>query len=485
VRIGPALAGARTEAGMSLEDVSDRTRIRRTIIGDIERDDYSSCGGDFYARGHIRAIAKAVGTDPVPLIAQYDDDVAAREQADAAAAVTGPDPRDWLEADSGARSLLGQLPPVGGNGDSDGLNGDSGGRADERPHANGRSKAVLHSRFHQGWRPPRRPALAPDTPTQPDLLAGAQTDPTEPAAPKVAATALAAARLRAAGLRAAAAASPAMREAATGARRIGEQSARQGGIWLRQAGTWLGQAGGWLRDAGVAVFERFTRVRTGDELPSRLIGAAAIFLAALIAVLYGIFSGPAHSAPRPSVSRTHATGHPSRTTPAARHPSSKSPGSAPSAAAAVPLQPIRAVAFGPGGIADGDNPQLAGLAIRARPGGGWNTNWYTTAEFGGLQSGTGLLLDLGRPATVTAVTVRLGAAGGALVQLRAGNAAVPAGLRAVAQGRSAGGDLTLGLTRPVQARYVLIWFTRLPRDSSGTYQATIYHVSVTGRSAGA
>jgi cytoskeletal protein RodZ len=70
--IGAALAEARSSAGMSVSQVSERTRIRETIIREIERDDYSSCGGDFYARGHIRAIARVVGTDPVPLIKEYD-----------------------------------------------------------------------------------------------------------------------------------------------------------------------------------------------------------------------------------------------------------------------------------------------------------------------------------------------------------------------------------------------------------------------------
>ena len=38
----------------------------------IERDDFSACGGDFYARGHIRAIARAAGADPEPLVQEYD-----------------------------------------------------------------------------------------------------------------------------------------------------------------------------------------------------------------------------------------------------------------------------------------------------------------------------------------------------------------------------------------------------------------------------
>jgi transcriptional regulator with XRE-family HTH domain len=458
VRIGPALAGARTKAGMSVEDVSERTRIRRTIISDIERDDYASCGGDFYARGHIRAIAKVVGTDPVPLIEQYDDDLATREQEPA---VTGPDPQDWLDADSGARSLLGQLPAAGP--------ARPGG-----PAGKSESRAVGRS----------------DTMPQPAVLAGIPDDLTVPAGPPG----------RAVGPRAAEPANPAIRNAVAEARRIGAQSAQQAGTWLRQggtrleqagtrlrqggtrlerAGTWIQQAGTRLRQAGAAALERFTRVRTGEELPSRILGALAIFLAALIAVLYGIFSGPARSAPRPAVTPTHSVSHPTGT----RSAASRLRRSAPAAGAAQ-LQPVRAVAFGPGGIADGDNPQLAGRAIGAQPG-GWNTNWYTTAEFGGLQAGTGLLLDLGRPATVTGVTVRLGPAAGALLQLRAGNAAVPSGLRMVAQASGRGGDVTLSPPAPVQARYLLIWFTRLPPDASGTYQATIYHVSVTGKLAGA
>ena len=70
--IGDVLAEARSRAGLSVAQVSWQTRIRQTLICDIERDDYSRCGGDFYARGHIRAIARAVGADPGPLIDTYD-----------------------------------------------------------------------------------------------------------------------------------------------------------------------------------------------------------------------------------------------------------------------------------------------------------------------------------------------------------------------------------------------------------------------------
>ena len=72
VSIGESLAEARRQAGLSVAQVSQQTRIRESIIRDIEQDDFSACGGDFYARGHIRSIAGVVGTDPVPLIREYD-----------------------------------------------------------------------------------------------------------------------------------------------------------------------------------------------------------------------------------------------------------------------------------------------------------------------------------------------------------------------------------------------------------------------------
>src|SRR5215469_2388183 len=72
VRVGEALAEARGRAGLTVAEVSQRTRIREAIIRGIEGDDYSACGGDFYARGDIRSIAKTVGADPEPLICEYD-----------------------------------------------------------------------------------------------------------------------------------------------------------------------------------------------------------------------------------------------------------------------------------------------------------------------------------------------------------------------------------------------------------------------------
>lgn len=82
--IGDALAEGRRQAGLTVTQVSQRTCIRETIIRGIERGDFSGCGGDFYARGHIRSIASAVGVNPEPLIEEYDSTMGAPQAISAA-----------------------------------------------------------------------------------------------------------------------------------------------------------------------------------------------------------------------------------------------------------------------------------------------------------------------------------------------------------------------------------------------------------------
>jgi cytoskeletal protein RodZ len=72
--IGRALQQARIAAGLTVDDVSTATRVRLPIVHAIEADDFAPCGGDVYARGHIRTLAKAVRLDPAPLLEQYDAD---------------------------------------------------------------------------------------------------------------------------------------------------------------------------------------------------------------------------------------------------------------------------------------------------------------------------------------------------------------------------------------------------------------------------
>lgn len=69
---GGQLAAARVAAGMSVDEVSARTRIRATLIRQMEADDFASVGGAVYARGHIRGIARALGVDPEPIVTAFE-----------------------------------------------------------------------------------------------------------------------------------------------------------------------------------------------------------------------------------------------------------------------------------------------------------------------------------------------------------------------------------------------------------------------------
>ena len=71
--IGPELAASRTRLGLTVDQLAERTRIRPHVIEAIEVDDFEPCGGDFYARGHLRTLARVLGVDVTPLLASYDE----------------------------------------------------------------------------------------------------------------------------------------------------------------------------------------------------------------------------------------------------------------------------------------------------------------------------------------------------------------------------------------------------------------------------
>ncbi|MCW2600821.1 MAG: hypothetical protein JWM02_2650 [Frankiales bacterium] len=70
--LGTALRAAREAAGQSVEQVSEATRIRVTLVRDLEADSFGSSGGLVYARGHIKSIASSLRVDAAPLLALFD-----------------------------------------------------------------------------------------------------------------------------------------------------------------------------------------------------------------------------------------------------------------------------------------------------------------------------------------------------------------------------------------------------------------------------
>ena len=295
--IGEDLAEARHEAGLTVTQVSDLARIRETIITGIEGDNYSACGGDDYARGYIRLIARAVEADAEPLIRKYN----------AAIAVDKSEP------------------------------------------------VTRRRRLRSNW---------------------------------VAVLVL---------------------------------------VWL-----------------GLAV--------------------------------YALYAGLPHVTSAAPSARVHPVTH--------RHSGQVLSAPTKITSGAVParmLTPVSAAAFGPSSAGQGDAPQLAPLAIDGNPATAWHTDQYATARLGNLYAGTGLLLDMGRPTTITAARITLGPPRGASFQLRVGAAPVLARLPPVAQAAGTGGVVHLPLATPAHGRYVLIWFTSLPPGPAGTFQVSVYDVRLEGQ----
>jgi len=335
VSIGGTLAEARHHAGLTIADVSARTRIREGLIRAIEQDRFDGCGGHFYARGHIRAIAAAVGADPERLIEEYD-----------------------------------------------------------AAHPDGKP-LTLEEMAEPEPRPPH------------------------------------------------------------------------GGVWRRRLTPVVYLL--CLVAIGFAAIKLTTQA--GGPRPAAPAPRAAA-------------QAPRASATAPAP-RASAPAHAPRASAAPRSSQpTATPSPPPTAAPAVPagpvttVTPVSATAYGPGGPSHGDNPRRAARALSGNPAKPWRTDWYTTARFGNLQRGTGLLLKLDQAMTATSVTIRLGRSPGADLQVRAGTTLSDMPL--LASATNAGGTVRLLLTGGQPIQYLLIWFTLLPPDSTGTYRAEISGVTVSG-----
>ncbi|CAB4919742.1 unannotated protein [freshwater metagenome] len=69
--LGSVIRQARIDAGLSIDDLSERTSIRGGLLKEIESDDFTKCGGETYARGHLRNIAPHVKMDATMLLELY------------------------------------------------------------------------------------------------------------------------------------------------------------------------------------------------------------------------------------------------------------------------------------------------------------------------------------------------------------------------------------------------------------------------------
>jgi hypothetical protein len=155
------------------------------------------------------------------------------------------------------------------------------------------------------------------------------------------------------------------------------------------------------------------------------------------------------------------------------------------------VQPIRIQGvqdFDPPPDGSGDeNPDEVQLAVDGDPSTAWQTmEYYNNPELGGIKDGVGLVVDLGRTEQVQQVTVTLLGQGTDL-QLRAAPSdasTMPSDsadeYTELAEQTGVGSQARFDLQEPAETRFLLVWLTRLPEESPGSYRGSIAEIQVAG-----
>ena len=81
MNLGEVLASARISANLSLEDLSSYTSVRAGLLSEMEKNNFKHCGGDIYARGHLRNIAPKIGLEAAILIELYNKEHSAESRS--------------------------------------------------------------------------------------------------------------------------------------------------------------------------------------------------------------------------------------------------------------------------------------------------------------------------------------------------------------------------------------------------------------------
>ena len=125
-----------------------------------------------------------------------------------------------------------------------------------------------------------------------------------------------------------------------------------------------------------------------------------------------------------------------------------------------------------------ENPSLTGAAIDNNPATAWTTVQYRGSDLAG-KSGVGLLLDLGKPATVAKVRLDFSVPGQD-VSVYVTDSSEPERNSAELLGSVTNSDtsVAVGDGTALNGRYVLVWLTQLPQLASGAYQSGITDIQV-------
>ncbi len=149
------------------------------------------------------------------------------------------------------------------------------------------------------------------------------------------------------------------------------------------------------------------------------------------------------------------------------------------AAGGKPVEIESARDFDPFGTGS-ESPSSVSAAYDGDPRSYWQTKWYTSAVFGNLKEGVGLVLDLGEATRVGSVKVSLiGDTDVTAMATPRDTASMPTDLTGFEEfDAAAGTNLTLKPTKPVVTQYVLLWLTEIPPSAEGNFRGKISDIEI-------
>lgn len=155
-----------------------------------------------------------------------------------------------------------------------------------------------------------------------------------------------------------------------------------------------------------------------------------------------------------------------------------------------PLEVREVLAFDPLSDDGEEYPENTSRAHDDKSETAWTTSWYTSADFGNLKAGVGLIVDLGTPREVTDVRIEFGDGPTSYQIYTADSGASQPPTDAPttdsdawmpqSDTEQATDQSRYRLDSSVTTRFVLLWLTKLPPDDAGTFTGVVNELIVEG-----
>jgi hypothetical protein len=228
------------------------------------------------------------------------------------------------------------------------------------------------------------------------------------------------------------------------------------------------------RGRGGGTYQRRYPAHERSAASRAIISVVIVLVLAAVAATAWVISTSLHKTP----SSNQAAKTPHKTT--VSHPVTRS----------TVLRPVGDTTFNILGSPPGntEDPATASNAIAGNPSLAWATSFYLQPDFGGLKSGTGLLIDMGGEVRLSQVKVLFGTACCTTAAIYLGNSAAmsPTALNnftKVAPAATSSGEHVYTISSSTTGRYVLIWLTGdLPplQGQPGKYEALLSDIIIRG-----